>query len=95
MQNQLMEGVWTNCVVGSCNRLRVLFQSLISSFLSVAFGMISGGEMKLHVQCSSEGTEKWDINSIPSSEVTWLGTPCLEKTWRMKSCASCWNVMLS
>ena len=33
----------------------VLFQCLIGPFrLSVTFGMISGGEVKLHVECLSE-----------------------------------------
>jgi len=37
----------------------VLFQSLISSFsLSITFGMISGSEVKLHVQRSSKGLEE-------------------------------------
>jgi len=37
----------------------VLFQSLIRSFgLSITFRMISGSEMKLHVQCSSKGPEE-------------------------------------
>ena len=39
--------------------LEVLFQSLISSFsLSITFGMISGSEVQLHVQCNSEGLEE-------------------------------------
>ena len=37
----------------------VLFQSLVCSFgLSITFGMISGGEVELHVQCSSERMEE-------------------------------------
>src|SRR5882724_7947987 len=37
----------------------VLFQSLISSFsLSITFRMISGSEVKLHVQCFSKGLEE-------------------------------------
>ena len=37
----------------------VLFQGLISSFcLTVAFRMVSGGEMELHIECFSERTEK-------------------------------------
>ena len=39
--------------------LEVLFQGLISPFgLSVAFRMISRGEMKLHVKCFSKRNEK-------------------------------------
>jgi len=42
----------------------VLFQSLISLF---GFPLPSGwfqSEVKLHVQCSSEGLEEWDMNSV-------------------------------
>ena len=38
---------------------QVLFQGLIGSFsLSVTFGVVSGGEVELHVKCFSEGVEK-------------------------------------
>ena len=38
---------------------QVLFQGLIGPFgLSVTFGMVSGGEVELHVKCFSEGVEK-------------------------------------
>ena len=38
---------------------QVLFQGLISPFcLSVTFGMVSGGEVELHIQCFSEGSEE-------------------------------------
>ena len=37
----------------------VLFQSLISLFrLSITFRMVSGSEVKFHVQCGSEGLEE-------------------------------------
>src|SRR6266481_2653831 len=39
--------------------------------------------------------KKWEMNSDPRSEVTWLGTPCFEKICRMKSCASCCDVIVS
>jgi len=88
-----MEGVWT-IVLLYCNILRVLFQSLISLFgLSITFRMISRSEVKLHVQCSSEGLEEVGYEFCTASEVTWLGTPCLEKNMRMKSCASWGDVM--
>jgi len=65
-QNQLMEGV--DNVLLYCNRLRVLFQSLISSFsLSITFGMISEWS-ELHVQRSSKDWKKWDTNSEPQSK---------------------------
>src|SRR5437016_905250 len=36
----------------------VLFQGLICTFcLAIAFRMITGGKMELHVECFSEGTE--------------------------------------
>src|SRR5437899_12513632 len=31
--------------------------------------------------------KKWDTNSVPQSEVTWAGTPCLENTWSKNSFA--------
>ena len=38
---------------------QVLFQGLIGPFgLSVTFGVVSGGEVELHVKCFSEGAEK-------------------------------------
>ena len=53
-----MKGVQTNCLVVAIDS-EVLFQSLNSLFgLSVTFGMISGSEMKFHVQCGSEGPEE-------------------------------------
>jgi hypothetical protein len=37
----------------------VLLKGLVGTFgLSVAFRVVSGGEMKGHVQCFSEGTEE-------------------------------------
>ncbi len=68
----------------------VLFQGLVDTFgLSIAFRMISGGEVKVHIESFAEGTEEeCETNSEPRSEVTWEGTPCLEKTWRMNSSAS-------
>ena len=39
--------------------LEVLFQGLISPFcLTVAFGMVSRGEMELHIKCFSKRMEK-------------------------------------
>ena len=35
------------------------------------------------------------MNSMPRSEVTCKGMPCLEKTWRMNSLASMRDVMVS
>jgi len=69
-----MEGVQTNCLVGNCNRLRVLFQSLISSFsLSITFGMISGSEVNLHVQHSSKAPEEveYEFHTMIGSNVAW------------------------
>ena len=38
---------------------QVLFQGLIGLFgLSITFGMVSRGEVELHVKCFSEGAEK-------------------------------------
>ena len=38
---------------------QVLFQGLIGPLgLSVTFGVVSGGEVELHVKCFSEGAEK-------------------------------------
>src|SRR5438128_5184353 len=39
--------------------------------------------------------KKWETNSVPQSEVTWEGTPCLEKMCRRNSCASWGDVMVS
>src|SRR5882672_7670283 len=39
--------------------------------------------------------KKCDMNSEPQSEVTWLGTPCFENTWVMKSLASSGALTLS
>src|SRR5882724_3630268 len=50
----------------------VLFQSLISSFgLSITFGVISGSEVKLHVQCSSKGPEevRYEFRAAIGSDV--------------------------
>ena len=38
--------------------------------------------------------KKEDMNSEPRSDVTCEGTPCLEKTWMMKSLASSVDVMV-
>jgi len=54
--------------------LEVLFQSLISSFgLSITFRMISGSEVKLHVQCGSEGPEEvgYEFHTMIRSDVAW------------------------
>ncbi len=42
---------------------------------------------------SSDPSEwkKWDMNSVPQSEVTWPGMPCFENTWVRNSQAS-WGV---
>jgi len=54
-----MEGVWTIVLLVVAIDLEVLLQSLVCSLgLSIAFRMISGSEVKLHVQCSSEGMEE-------------------------------------
>jgi len=50
----------------------LLFQSLISSFgLSITFRMISGSEVKLHVQCSSEGPEEvgYKFHTVTGSDM--------------------------
>src|SRR6266481_897130 len=39
--------------------------------------------------------KKCETNSEPRLDVMWDGTPCFEKTWRMKSCARSWDVMVS
>ena len=39
--------------------------------------------------------KKYETNSEPLSEVTWEGTPCLEKICAMKSLASSGEVMVS
>ena len=39
--------------------------------------------------------KKEDTNSEPRLDVTWEGTPCLEKTWMTKSLASLAEVMVS
>ena len=39
--------------------------------------------------------KKWETNSGPLLEVTWEGTPCLEKTWVTKSFANSGEVMVS
>src|SRR6266481_2088681 len=39
--------------------------------------------------------KKWEMNSVPRSEVMWLGTPCFEKTCRMNNCAGCCDVIVS
>ena len=52
----------------------VLFQSLISLFsLSITFGMISGSEVKLHVQCSSKGLEEvgYKFHTVIGSDMAW------------------------
>lgn len=41
----------------------------------------------MSIACLSE-QKKWETNSKPQSEVTCLKTPCLKKTWRMKSQAN-------
>jgi len=52
-------GVRTNYLVVVAIDSEVLFQSLIISFsLSITFRVISGSEVKLHVQRSSEGPEE-------------------------------------
>ena len=38
--------------------------------------------------------KKCETNSVPRSEVTCAGTPCLENTWRRKSCVSSGKVMV-
>src|SRR6267154_1765981 len=39
--------------------------------------------------------KKCDMNSVPRSEVTWAGTPCLEKMCNRKSRANSGEVMVS
>src|SRR6202453_2527325 len=39
--------------------------------------------------------KKCETNSVPRSDVTCDGTPCLEKTWSMNSWASCIEVIVS
>ena len=39
--------------------------------------------------------KKWDMNSVPWSDVTWAGTLCLENTWSRKSFVSSGLVMVS
>src|SRR5690242_20511532 len=38
--------------------------------------------------------KKWETNLELRLEVTWEGTPCLEKMWRTKSWASCSGVIV-
>jgi len=96
-QTQIMEGFWTIVLLVVAIDLEILFQSLVHSFsLSITFRMISGSEVKLHVKYAvPREWKKWDTNSILPSEVTWLGTPCLEKTCRTNNCASWGDVMVS
>src|SRR3984957_8094123 len=78
--------------------MQILFQSLVCSFsLSIAFGMISGSKVKLHIffKAFLRDLKKWEMNSGPRSDVTWAGTPCLENTWITKSSASCVDMMVS
>jgi len=52
----------------------VLFQSLISFIWFVHhLRMISGSEVKLHVQCSSEGPEEvgYEFHTMIGSDVAW------------------------
>jgi hypothetical protein len=52
----------------------VLLQGLIHLFcLSVAFGVITGGEVELHVECLSEGAEKrrHELRSMIGGNVRW------------------------
>jgi len=85
----------TNCLVVVAIDSRYCFQSLISSFgLSVTFRMISGSEMKFHVQCGSRDQKKWDTNSVPQSgnDVAWnaiLGEK-LENEIVAPSCGDKW-----
>src|SRR3981189_3549207 len=66
----------------------VLFQGLVGALcLTVGLGMITGSEVKLHVKCCPKGSEEAGNEFDPRSEVTWEGTPCLEKTWRTNSLA--------
>jgi len=54
--------------------LEVLFQSLISLFyLSITFRMISGSEVKLHVQHSSERPKEvgYEFHAMIRSDVAW------------------------
>ena len=68
-----MEGVWTNCLVGSCNRLGgTVPVSDLFIWLSITFRMISRREVKLHVQCGSEGPEEvgYKFHTVIGSGVT-------------------------
>jgi len=91
-----MEGVQTNCLVGSCNRLGGTVPKSVHLFgLSITFGMISRSEVELHVQCSSEGLEEvgYEFHTTIGSDVA--RDTVLEKTCRTKSCASWGDVMVS
>ena len=52
----------------------VLFQSLIILFgLPITFRMISGSEVKLHVQCRSKGMEEvgYESHAVIRSDMAW------------------------
>ena len=69
-----MEGVQTNALLVVAIDSEVLFQSLISLFcLPITFRMISGSEVKLHVQCSSKGLEEvgYKFHTAIGSDVAW------------------------
>jgi len=57
--------------------------------------MIPGSEMKFHVQCGSEGLEEvgYEFRAAIRIDVAW--NTMLGEDWRMNSCASCGDVMVS
>ena len=74
----------------------VLFESLVRLLgLTISFWVITRGEMQGHSECFPSERKKWETNSEPLSEVTWVGTPCLENTCMTKSLASSGEVMVS
>jgi len=69
-----MGGVQTNCPAGSCNRLGDIVQESDSFiWFDIAFGMISRGEMKFHVECGSKGLEKvgYEFKSMVGIDMAW------------------------
>jgi len=76
-----MGGVQTIVLLVVAIDSEVLFQSLISLFgLSIAFRMYPEVKWSFMSNAVPRDQKKWDMNSIPQSEVMWLGTLCLEKT---------------
>ena len=76
--------------------LKVLFKSLISMLgLAIAFRVIAGGEVELHVKCFNKCLEEGGhkLRVLIGCDV-WE-TLCFEKTWVTKSLANLVEVIVS